>query len=112
MQGRQLRAQLLHVLATLIFFASGFGASSFAVELRADPGGAAAGDIVVTLSEIEIPLRLDNDSAETAELTLIARPVRVSGGKPCTEGGGCTIAMYLVGPEGQQKLNPGEERKI
>jgi hypothetical protein len=78
-----------------------------AVELRADPGGAAASDIVVVRSEVEIPFRLDNDSSETAELTLVARPVRVSGGKPCTEGGGCTIGMYLLGSGRRAEAEPG-----
>ena len=71
-------------LIALIALAAGFCSPAIAVELRADPGGAAAGDTVVTSPEVEIPFRLDNDSLEKAELTLIARSVRVSGANPAS----------------------------
>lgn len=83
-----------------------------AVEMREAPGPSVAGDAVVTRAEVEIPLRLDNDTAQKVEVTLIVRGVRVSGAAPCTVSSGCTIALYALQASVETKLEPGKEQRF
>lgn len=113
MQGPPLRNWITSgLLAFALVVALGFAPDTMGVELRGNPGAAAATDIVITRPEVEMPLRLDNDSATNVELTLLVRALRVSGAaSACNESAGCTVAVYLVGPAGEEKLT-GAERKI
>src|SRR4051812_13099432 len=66
-------------LIVTIMIIAGFGTSpGLAVELRSDAGANAATDIVTTRDQVEVALRLDNDSVQPVEITLNVRPVRVS----------------------------------